>query len=273
MHSGDNRIAERSFLFAILVLLLPTQAYASDFGMIPVGLSLMAAAGIGVIQMLVVIPGIAFKRFRARNWLITSYVTSVIALLIFIGGLCLMFSRYSVRSREYREVALLLLGVPAVLAFNVCAPTIQYFKIRRNDRSVGICYLYLFLSVVLLAMTLQLSIPYMKNDLLQALFSFIGPISVLVSSILLLRSPQSGAKWTNTRWGLLTGGSLFVIMQILVISMRYQEILEDGVAYWMYVNMPGIILGIPLLLVGGICGWIVDRIKNGRSKTRPEATP
>ena len=136
-------------------------------------------------------------------------------------------------------------------------------------RAVRICYQ--FLSVTLLVMTLRLSVPYMKNDLILALFSFIGPISVLISSILLLRSPRSGGNWINTEWGLLTGGSLFIILQALVISVRYQEILDDGTAYWMYVNLPGILLGIPLLLVGGICGWIADKIKNRRPKTRSEA--
>ncbi len=138
-------------------------------------------------------------------------------------------------------------------------------------RSVGICYQ--FLSVVLLAMTLRLSVTYMKNDLIQSLFSFIGPIAVLISSILLLRPPWSSTKWINTKWGLLTGGSLFIILQVLVISRNYQEILHDGTSYWMYVNLPGMLLGIPFLLAGGICGRIADAIKNRGSKNQPEATP
>ena len=119
-------------LLTLVALLLPAQAYASDFGMIPVIVAVILAGVIELIHLFIVIPGLSAKYFCRRRRLIGSWVLSAIALLLFSAGLCLMFSMYSLHSRHYRDGALPLLGVTALLLFNLCAPTIQYYKGRRN---------------------------------------------------------------------------------------------------------------------------------------------
>ena len=130
-------------------------------------------------------------------------------------------------------------------------------------KTVGTCFI--LLRIALIAATARLSSPYMENDLPQTLLSFIGPFAALMASILLLLPFQQTSKWIITKWGLFTGSSLFVILQIYMLSTHHQLILDDGVAYWAFVNLPSFYIAIPLCLVGAFVGWIADLIKNKRS--------
>ena len=124
----------------------------------------------------------------------------------------------------------------------------------------------LLLSIALAGAIARLSLPYVGHDFPQTLLSYLGPLAALCASVVLLRHSQSKTKWTITKWGLFAGGYLFVILQAFVIGVHWQEILDDGVAYWIFVNLPSFYLSIPCCLIGAFIGWMADLIKNRRSK-------
>ena len=127
---------------------------------------------------------------------------------------------------------------------------------------------FLILSTALVAITFRVSMPYIKNDLLQTLLSFTGPFVSLIACFLLFHTPSTSSKWNSTNWGFFIGGSLFVLLQSFVIMTHYEAILSDGTAYWIYVNLPAYLLGIPICLVGALIGWITDIIINKKTRKR-----
>lgn len=121
---------------------------------------------------------------------------------------------------------------------------------------------FLILSIALIAITFRVSMPYIKNDLLQTLLSFTGPFASLIASFILFHTPPTSSKWNSTKWGFFSGGSLFVLLHSFVIMTHYEGIITDGTAYWVYVNMPAFLLGIPVCLIGAFIGCITDIIIN-----------
>jgi hypothetical protein len=119
----------------------------------------------------------------------------------------------------------------------------------------------ILISVALCIATLRLSLPYLGSDLPQTLLSFIGPMSSLIAGVILFSHSELNRRWIATKWGLCLGGYLFVALQTCIISINWDLILDDGVAYWIYVNLPSLLLGVPACLVGALIGWLVELVR------------
>ena len=57
-----------------------------------------------------------------------------------------------------------------------------------------------------------------------------------------------------------------------MLSTHHNEIREDGVAYWIFVEMVSLYFAIPLCLLGTLIGWIIDLVKNKWSNQNMEPT-
>lgn len=124
----------------------------------------------------------------------------------------------------------------------------------------------IMLAVVLAAVTVRLSLPYLQNEFPQILLSFIGPLIALSTGVVLLRHNQGRDKWIAAKWGTFLGAAVFAILQIILFVVHYDDVIEDGVAYWIFVNLTSIYLAPPLCLIGGFLGFLADSIGTRRSK-------
>ncbi len=121
------------------------------------------------------------------------------------------------------------------------------------------------LSLVLLGATTRLAIPCLKFGFHPTIsFGLIYPLLALASCLVFLRRHRAPDRWINTKRGLLAGSSIFVIMQIGVISTHYHQILEEGIAYGTYIMLLPFDTATPLFVGGILIGWIMDLIKNRR---------
>lgn len=129
------------------------------------------------------------------------------------------------------------------------------------------------LSLVLLGATTRLSMPYLEWFHPTLSFGLTYPLLALISSLVFLRRHRSSDRWINTKRGLLAGSSIFVMMQIGVISTHYHQILEEGIAYATYVMLMPFDTATPLFVGGILIGWIVDLIKNQRRDVAGHPNP
>lgn len=130
----------------------------------------------------------------------------------------------------------------------------------------------LLLSILVMGGTARLSMPYFENEFPGILISFAGSLSVIIVSIIFLYRKHFLNKWISMKWGLFIGASLFLFLQVLIITTQYQQILTDGTAYWIYLQLPPIYIAAPLFLVGAIIGLIADLIRRKKSNKGPEFT-
>ncbi|MCK4565472.1 MAG: hypothetical protein KAU94_12455, partial [Verrucomicrobia bacterium] len=121
------------------------------------------------------------------------------------------------------------------------------------------------LSLVLIGATTRLTMPYLEFGFHPTLsFGLFYPLLALTSSLVFLRRCHAPDRWINAKRGLFAGSSLFVVMQIGVISTHYHQILEESIAYATYVFLMPFDTATPLCAGGILIGWIMDLIKTRR---------
>lgn len=129
------------------------------------------------------------------------------------------------------------------------------------------------LTVIQFFFILYLSYPYFGSDPFQKSLSFIGPLMSSLASIVVYRRPYAGLEyWPYLKWGFFTGAAIYLVMQFALIFVHFSSIRNDGVAYWVFIELPSIMLAPLFGLIGIIIGGVADLFVRHRRKKSGSAT-
>ena len=59
-------------------------------------------------------------------------------------------------------------------------------------------------------------------------------------------------KLHGTLWGAFTGGSILMLGLLFCLAMRFDIIMNDGTAFWVFIILPNFWMGL-IMLIGGAC--------------------
>ena len=125
----------------------------------------------------------------------------------------------------------------------------------------------LILTAIQFFFILYLSSPYLGSDPFQTSLSLIGPLVSLVASVVVYRRPYAGVEyWPYLRWGFFAGAAHYLVLQFVLILVHFGTIKNDGVAYWIFVNLPSMILAPLFGLIGIFIGGTLDLFVRRRKK-------
>ena len=103
----------------------------------------------------------------------------------------------------------------------------------------------------------------------EVLLPMVPPVVSLISSVILWRSRWRTPAGKGVEWGLFIACTAYMVLQALTLASNYTLISQDGTAHWGLLQMPVILVGLPLVVIGigigALGGWFVGRKASNQS--------
>ena len=95
----------------------------------------------------------------------------------------------------------------------------------------------------------------------QVLLPTAPPVVAVLSALLLWRIGNRQPIGKGIVWGFFSASIAYMLLQAWTLSTQYKLISQDGTAHWIMLQLPALLIALPLLVIavgiGAFIGWIM----------------